>query len=236
VVLLNSEAPWTEPGRQGGDEAPALQGMIADELPFLIRELPRLVEDVGVHGQLADVVQERRPAQPVPVGLGEAQLVGDHVGEGSHPFGVPARHPVVAAQRGGQSQDVFGHTHRHRPLAAQPLCFRGTLEVSCKPRPPRHLHPLGGAVGKEHRHLQQRGQGQEPSAHSFEDDEADRRGGQRGAPPKCLPGQTSSVRDGTTNRYGHQDGYGEGSRHRCARHDGPEDAMRPPPVGWDHIG
>ena len=163
VVLLDREAPWTEPGGQRGNEAAPLQRMSADLLPFVLTELALFVEDVRVHGQLADVVEQRRPAQPVPVGLREVELVGDHVGEGPDPFGVAPRPAVVPAERGRQRQDLLGHRRGHRGAGAggTDLGLGSALQVPGQARPPGHLQALGGPVGEEHGHLQQCGQGQE---------------------------------------------------------------------------
>jgi hypothetical protein len=86
MVLLDGQAPLTEPGRQRANEASALQRVLTDDLPFLVRGLARLVQDVGVHRQLAHVMEEGRPAKPVLVGGREVHVVGDHVREGSDPF------------------------------------------------------------------------------------------------------------------------------------------------------
>ena len=107
VVLLDRQAPWAKPGSQWGDEAPALQGVTADLFPFRIVELGFLVEGAGVDGQLAHVMQQGRPAQAVPVGQGEVELVGDHVREGADPFGVAPRLAVVPAERGRQGEDLL---------------------------------------------------------------------------------------------------------------------------------
>jgi hypothetical protein len=87
--------------------------MTADLLPFRLVELALLVQGVGVDGQLADVMEQGRPAQPVPVGQGEVELVGDHVRKGPDPFGVPTRFPVVTAERGRQGKDLLGHRGGH---------------------------------------------------------------------------------------------------------------------------
>src|SRR5581483_6474562 len=99
MMLLDRKPPLSEPRRQGCDEAPAFERVIADLLPLLLRRPGGLVQYLGVDGELAHVVQERRPAEPVPVPGRQLQLVGDHVREGADPFGVPAGTPVVAAQR-----------------------------------------------------------------------------------------------------------------------------------------
>jgi hypothetical protein len=113
---------------------------------------------MGVHGELAHIVEERRPAQAVTVGRGEVQLVGDHVRESPDPLGVATGDAVVTAQGGGQGQDLFGHDGRH--LAGPLAAASATLEVPGRARSPCHLHPFGSLVGEKHRHLEKGRQGQ----------------------------------------------------------------------------
>jgi hypothetical protein len=97
VVLLDREAPFAEPVSKRGDETPPLEGVVTDLLPFCVGRLARLVQDVGMDRELADVVEERGPTKLVPLVPAEAEFFGDHVGEGTHPFRVAAGATVVAA-------------------------------------------------------------------------------------------------------------------------------------------
>ena len=212
--------------------------MGADLLPFLVVQLARFIEDVGVHGQLAHVVEQRRPAQAVPVGLREVELVGDHVGEGPDPLGVAPGLAVVAAKRGGQRQDLLGHGQGHRRLG--PGGARAGLgpafEVPGQARPPGHLHALGGPVGEEHGHLQQGGQRQEAPAQPLGADEGYRRRGQHHGPPQDLAGQAVPVGQGAAGRHRGGDGHGEGHSHSPDGQDGTEHGVGPPPVRPGHLG
>jgi hypothetical protein len=74
-------------------------------LPFLVGRLARFVEDVGMDRQLTDVVQERRPAEPVAVVGRESQFVGDEVGEETHAFRVTPSTTVVLTESCGQGEN-----------------------------------------------------------------------------------------------------------------------------------
>ena len=80
VVLLDGLGPLSQPREQRPGETSPLERVAVDDLPLLLGELRRLVQDVGVDGQLADVVQQGGPAQAVAVGGGQLELVGDEVG------------------------------------------------------------------------------------------------------------------------------------------------------------
>jgi hypothetical protein len=53
-------------------------------------------------------MEQRGPSKPVPVGRWQFQLFGDEVGECPDPFGVPARHAIVLAERRCESKDALG--------------------------------------------------------------------------------------------------------------------------------
>ena len=223
VVLLDRQAPWTKPGSQRGDEAPALQRMSADLFPFRVVELALLVQGGGVDGQLADVMEQGRPAQAVPVGQGEMELVGDHVREGPDPFGVATRLAVMTAERRRQGKDLLGHRggHRGAGVVAAHLGPRPPLEVPGQARPPGHLQALGRSVGEEHRHLQQGGQGEEAPTNPLRTGEDEHRRRQHRHPPKRQVAHASPVRDKAShrdcgrNRQGEGNGHGGDREHRA---------------------
>ena len=70
--------------------------------------LPGLLSRVVGHPQLADVVQDRGPAQQVAVASRDPHLLGEQVGEHPDPLGVAAGRPVVRAERGDQREDLAG--------------------------------------------------------------------------------------------------------------------------------
>ena len=147
VMLLYGAAPFAQPPDKGLDEPGALERVIAQRLPLRHVQLPGLVEDVGMHRQLADVMEQRRPAQPVPGSLVERELVGDEVGESTHAFGVAPCLAIVEAEAGGHGQ------HRGRRLGGLPVegaRFQPALQVGGAPRPASHGQPVRGPVGEHH--------------------------------------------------------------------------------------
>ena len=65
VVLGDGVHPATEPGRRGSARRRPAQGGRWMICPLLVARPPRLVEDLGGHLELAHVVEEPRPVQPV---------------------------------------------------------------------------------------------------------------------------------------------------------------------------
>ena len=61
------------------EDVAAVRRMAPDRGPFVGVGLSGLVEDLVRHRELADVVQQRRPAQPAAVILGQTHFLGDHV-------------------------------------------------------------------------------------------------------------------------------------------------------------
>src|SRR5439155_9829787 len=94
VVLRDGKRPVAQPLPQRQRDARPLLRVATDERPLLVIELPRLVEDLGVHADLAAVVQQRRPTQPVTFGDVEVELLSDELAEGANAFGVTPRPPV----------------------------------------------------------------------------------------------------------------------------------------------
>ena len=190
-----------------------------------------------MHGQLADVVEQGRPPQPVTVGEGEVELVGDHVREGPDPFGVTTRFAVVTAKRGRQGKDLLGDRRGDRGAGAVAGHVRPgpALEVPGQARPPGHLQALGGPVGEEHGHLQQCGQGEKAPAQPVGAEEGEHRRGQHGLPPEPLVDQAMPVGDDAPRRHrgGNRQGEGHGDggdgQHRA------EHRVGTPPVRPGHL-
>ena len=59
-------------------------------------------------GELADVMEKRRPTQAVAVSGREAEFVGDEIGEGTDPFGMTAGEAIMGVECTGQGQDLLG--------------------------------------------------------------------------------------------------------------------------------
>ena len=165
VVLDDGVGPRSEPVGQWRGEPGSFQGMSLQESPFCGVGLARLVQDGRGHGELADVVEQGRPPEPVLVGLGQLEFVGDHVGEDADSFGVAPGQSVVPVERGSQGQDVLGG-HRWFVELGSLLAALGqlALEGPGAPGPPGHGHPRGGMVREDHGHAQQGGQREGPTS------------------------------------------------------------------------
>jgi hypothetical protein len=69
MVLGDRQAPLLEPVQHRSDQRGAGLGVGAKNLPLRLGGVGWLVEDLGRHPKLADVVQQRRPAEPTAVSL-----------------------------------------------------------------------------------------------------------------------------------------------------------------------
>jgi hypothetical protein len=114
---------------------------------------------MGVHREFADIVEEGRPAEPVPIGLREPHFFGDHVRKCPDSFGVPTGLSIVTAERRRERQYLLGHGGRHVALGTCLVAYRrgarAAFELASRSSSPSYLQPLGGLVGEEHAHLQQ---------------------------------------------------------------------------------
>jgi hypothetical protein len=86
VMLLDRVGPRSEPGGEGCSDARTTRRVALEDRPLFLCRLLGLVENRRGDVQLADVVQQRRPAKPVAVVLGESQLFSDEVVEGADAF------------------------------------------------------------------------------------------------------------------------------------------------------
>jgi hypothetical protein len=58
VVLGNSAGPLPQPAGQRGGQLGPFDGMVLHDHPLVVIKFVRLVQNVGVNGQLADVVEK----------------------------------------------------------------------------------------------------------------------------------------------------------------------------------
>jgi hypothetical protein len=128
--------------------------MTSDQMLLARRKGALLVQDVGVHCELPDVVQQGGPAQAVPVGIRQTELVGDEIGERSYAFCVATRLAVVRAQASGKFDDPLGRDNGlvgdslGAPLIETPPEIPGTRST------PGDRNALGGLAGKDQPHLE----------------------------------------------------------------------------------
>ena len=191
--------------------------MAPDHLPLSIVELPGLVQDPRRYGQLADVMQQRGPAQPIPVFGGKLHLLGQKIGEDSNSFRMTPRPAVVRLKRGCQREDPLG----------RPGFRLGVGTDRCQPRPQpthtsrlsRHCKSRGRPVGKEHREPEQHDQRKEPAAQTL-----DERGHDDSKPEHPdPPGDPTWPWSRRGNERTHAERNGQSQQ---SRHDQDEDAKR----------
>ena len=112
VMLGDRQRPFAQPVRQWLDQPCSLERVPADELTLGGRQTSRLVQELLVNCELADVVEQRGPPQPVPVGFRKLELVGDQISEYPHPGRVAPRCAIVRTQAGRQHDDLVGRNDR----------------------------------------------------------------------------------------------------------------------------
>ena len=119
VVMGDCVGPLAQPRGKRTDDPGALVGVTTDVVHLRAGELRGLREDLGRDHQLADVVEQRRPAQPGAIAGSELHLVGDEVGEHANTFRVTAGLAVVDAER----RDELEHQSAcARPRRRSPPC------------------------------------------------------------------------------------------------------------------
>ena len=144
----------------------------------------------GGHLELADVVEERRPAQPVATAVGHLELVREQVGEDTHPLGVPARRLVVHAQGEHQLDDRL-HPACVVLMAGLVGAPQALLQVARAAGAPRHRESCGRLVGEDQRQVEERGQREEAAGGALEGDQGHQRG--RGDEPTDSDGGRDAV-------------------------------------------
>ena len=135
VVLPDREGPLPEPRSQRHRQLLPFERVRLDQPPLARVERPRLVQHLGRDGDLAHVVEQGGPAQPVPVGGRQPHLLGQEVGVGPHPFRVPPGEPVV----GGQGRHQLQGLARGLGWVAVVCSLAQALD------PPRQMTGAGGA-------------------------------------------------------------------------------------------
>src|SRR4051794_16434078 len=104
-MLHDDVAPRSEPLAQRGRDVMAELGGLVHQVPLGGIERARLVEDALRDAQLADVMQQRRPAQPITVTSRGPEPHADEISEGADSLRVTPGTTVVAAEGGNQRED-----------------------------------------------------------------------------------------------------------------------------------
>jgi hypothetical protein len=84
--------------RHRGEDGLALEGMAAHDRPLPLVERAGLVDDLGRHGDLADVVELRDGVQVPAVLARHVEPFGDRLGQGHHVVGVLGGAVVVSLE------------------------------------------------------------------------------------------------------------------------------------------
>jgi hypothetical protein len=111
-MLLDREPPLAKPRTQWFDHSHALDRMLMEDFPLLWCGRARLVQNIGVDGDLSNVVQKCGPSQSIAVGLRESKLVGDEVGVGANAFGVSTGSAIMRTQSRYHRENRRGRLHR----------------------------------------------------------------------------------------------------------------------------
>jgi len=183
VVLGDRVSPRTEPPRKRRCQPRSLERVILYDGPLLIIELVRLVEGTRVNSEFAYVVEERGPTETVAITCRQVQLIGDEVGESSHPFAMTARQPIMGIESRCQRQDLLRGHDRLVDSPVRPSLLDSAGEVPCASRPAGDCQTLGCLVGEDHGHLEQHRQRQRSTGEPLGSKQDD--GGYRedGCPP-----------------------------------------------------
>ena len=91
--------------------------MSAEDLPFFSGWLPGFVENFGWDAQLANVMEQRTPAQTVELGLRQAHLLTNDICISTHALGMASGLRIVLPEMRNQQQSFFGGSLRRAAQA-----------------------------------------------------------------------------------------------------------------------
>jgi hypothetical protein len=160
-----------------------------------------------MHGQLAHIVEKGRPAQLVTVRRRKSELLGDQIGQRPHPLGMATGESVVSAEGGRKGEDLLG---RQCQVIADPVGGRlldPAGQITGRAGLAGDGQTLRCPVGKDHRHLQQHGQGEETAGEAVGKEEHRDRDEKDVGPPHHLPPTPVCLGDqsGERRRRGYRD-------------------------------
>ena len=162
VVLADAVPPGAEPVLQRLGEASAGRRVARKDRPLLGVGPALQVEDLGGHGDLAEVVEQRRPPELLQLLLVEADLGSDQLGVGADAFGVTASQTVVAAEGGDHRHDLRSHVLRLDRQAALVDLTQPLLEIAGARGTQRRAQALRRLVRECEGEAQQEGERGEP--------------------------------------------------------------------------
>lgn len=156
VVFIHTVGPIPQPLPERFDPPATFLWMVSERSPFVVRGFAVLVENRCRNGQLADVVEQRSPPKQCPIGFGELELLGDHIGERPNLFRMSPGLAVVLVQEIDQLKRL---QRRSLGIGGQTLAselfenFLGSAGVS---HSQGQLDAVRGLIGKLEVQLTQR--------------------------------------------------------------------------------
>ncbi len=204
VVVGDGVGPLPEPYPQRLCEPRAEVGVAADRLPLLITRAPRLVEDLGGHLELADVVQQGRPVEAVDLGAPEVHLLRDHLRIRPHALGVAARDAVVRIESRDEPEQALRGLDRRVRLGALAGSGEASLEIVGRARAERRAEARRRLVREHERELEQRGEREEAPRQAIDADQDDRRTRAQADPPGGAQQQRAARRRDHAARVVHE--------------------------------
>ncbi len=97
-MLVGGMEPVAEPWLQWSKHRRRCARVLRERLPFRLCRTAVLVEDLGRHGQLADVVEQGSPTELTEILVAQADLFTEHLGVGPDAFGVATGQPIVVVE------------------------------------------------------------------------------------------------------------------------------------------
>ena len=215
VVLVDRVQPIAQPVRQRIHVRDAGGGVGLDERELLVGRPPWLVQDLARDVELAEVVEEGGPVEPVELLGGKLEFLGDHVGVGADSFAVPAGESVVIGEGGEQFEQVL-------PVGAFPVRLveigDALLHLAGGAGTKSGLEAVGRFVGEHQTQSQERGEWQEASSELLGLDQ--HQGGER---DDADPPDIAVDADGRMREIpGREERGGERCRHRQDQDDEPK--------------
>ena len=171
VVFVGCPQPVAQPWLQRFQVGDGGCRVAGQDLPLGIAGPPVLVEDLRGHIELADIVQERRPLELLPIGGRQSHLLGDHHRVRPHSLRMPSGGPIVAVD----CLDEVEHVLTVRYLIALLVCGQVIVDSSAQlcGRPPAKRLSISrrGFVGEHQREAQERREREEPAGQTVGGDQ-----------------------------------------------------------------
>jgi len=96
VVLLGSKLPTPEPSGKRCKPTRTSRGMLFELLPLSIGRPAWFIQNLRRNVELANVVKECRPAEPVAISIAEIHLLANEIAVRSDSFAMTTSQSIVA--------------------------------------------------------------------------------------------------------------------------------------------